>query len=89
MSDWPKYISHKIVSAAPIVGMKAGTVDTPACLLVSLPDGSTESFIPTETAMLLHAGPGDYAMRYHDGFRSVCPKKAFEDGYSSFTEVQP
>jgi hypothetical protein len=24
---------------------------------------------------------GDYAMLYPDGFRSVSPKKAFEEGY--------
>jgi hypothetical protein len=87
MSEWPKYVSHKVVSAAPIVGFEYPLNPLPGAfpigLVVSLPDGSTESFVTTEPMMVRRCTLGDYAMRYRDGYKSVCPKKEFEDGYTA------
>lgn len=73
MSDWPKYESHKIVQAMPITGI---TPDG-----VVLVGAKHQPFHPTEQAMATRAEIGGYAVLYSDGFKSVSPKKAFEDGY--------
>jgi hypothetical protein len=81
MTDWPKYESHKIVQAAPIHEI----VDAGGklCILVKPYDDHTvEAFHPTEPGMVARCAAGDYAMVYRDGYRSVCPKKEFEDGYT-------
>lgn len=73
MSDWPKYESHKIVQALPITGI------TPAGVV--LVGAGHEPFHPTEPAMAARAEVGGYAVLYADGYKSVSPKNAFEDGY--------
>lgn len=74
MSNWPKYESHKIVQAMPITGIAHDGV-----VLVG---PNHERFDPTEPAMTKHAEVGGYAVLYSDGFKSISPKKAFEDGYT-------
>lgn len=74
MTDWPKYESHKIVQAMPITGI------TPAGVV--LVGARHEPFHPTEPAMAARAEVGGYAVIYVDGFKSVSPKKAFEEGYT-------
>jgi len=44
-----------------------------------------ERFDPTEPAMARRAEVGGYAVVYEDGFKSISPKKAFEDGYTRVT----
>lgn len=81
MADWPKFRSHKIVRAAPIVEV----VDAPLELHIIVKpygDHRIERFLPTEPAMSAHAEVGGYAVIYADGFKSVSPKGAFEDGYT-------
>jgi hypothetical protein len=76
---WPHYRAHKVVQAAPIVGIsrnKTITVDP------SNGANPAEVFEPTEPGMKARCVVGDYAMIYRDGYRSVCPKKEFEDGYT-------
>lgn len=74
MSDWPKYESHKVVQAMPITGI---TPDG-----VVLVGARHEPFYPTEPGMAARAEIGGYAVIYEgDGFRSISPKKAFEEGY--------
>lgn len=80
MCDWPKYKSHKIVQAVPITEVRdgrPGEKDLPL-LFVS----ATEAFTPTVAGMAAKANVGDYAVRYDDGYTSVSPKKAFEEGYT-------
>lgn len=77
MTDWPKYVSHKIVSALPITGITPGGV-----ILVG---AHHIPFEPTEPAMAKRAEVGGYAVIYEDGFRSLSPKKVFEEGYKRFT----
>jgi hypothetical protein len=81
MSDWPRYVSHKEVRAMPITGVThTGTI------LV----GSRHTvFQPTEPAMAARAEVGGYAVIYSDGFRSISPKKAFEDGYTRMVGDAP
>lgn len=73
MSNWPEYVSHKVIRAMPITDI--------------LPDGTIlvgddrELFEPTVPAMADKAEIGGYAMLYPDGFKSISPRKAFEDGY--------
>lgn len=74
MSNWPKYESHKTVQAMPITGI---TPDG-----VVLVGATHERFDPTEPAMAKRAEVGGYAVIYEDGFKSISPKKAFEDGYT-------
>jgi hypothetical protein len=71
--DWPKYRSHKVVRAMPIVEI------LPGCVLVG---ESREEFRPTVEDMVELAEVGGYAVAYDDGFKSISPKKAFEDGYT-------
>lgn len=80
MTDWPKYQSHKIVQAAPIVEIvdAGGTL---SILVKPYGDDRVEAFVTTEPGMMARCEPGDYAMIYRDGYRSVCPKKEFDDGY--------
>jgi hypothetical protein len=80
MSLWKQYRSHRIVHAAPIWNIE----DTGGRLtvFVKAEDHTIEIFEPTEPGMKGRCQPGDYAIRYDDGYRSVCPKAQFEAGYS-------
>jgi hypothetical protein len=79
--NWPQYQSHKIVRAAPIVGIAASDQDG-VIILVKPGDDEPEEFYPNVAAMAEGAKPGDYAVVYEDGYRSISPKAAFEDGYT-------
>lgn len=88
MTDWPQYESHKIVQAARIVGFDVGASGTRLCALVDNPNNDVmhERFNPTVPEMLDRASLDDWAMLYPDGFKSISPAKAFEEGY---TRVEP
>lgn len=81
---WPQYESHKVVQAARIVGIARDDDDN--IVLWVRPDGDDtrdlERFDTTVKAMMAQAMVGGYAMRYPDGFKSVSPEKAFEEGYT-------
>lgn len=78
---WPTFRSHKQVQAAVIHSIQdvGGTL---IILVKPYGDHRVETFQPTEPGMVNRCAPGDYAMRYRDGYQSVCPKKEFEDGYT-------
>ena len=85
MSDWPKYESHKIVRAARIIGFDMSSTGEArrACATVDPGTGYyPEAFNPTHDVMLEEAKIGDWAIIYSDGFKSISPAKAFEDGYT-------
>lgn len=86
--DWPQWRSHKVVRATPIIGVDENA-DPRALYVDPTNSGTGQQFIPTQAGMEKRAGVGDYAMIYLDGFRSVCPKQQFDEGYSPFTEGQP
>lgn len=85
MSDeWPEYESHKVVRAAKIVAVVFGGPDGEPIHVIVEYDGGTgqQVFVPTVPEMLKKAEIGGYAMLYPDGFKSVSPAKAFEEGYT-------
>lgn len=86
--DWPQWRSHKVVHATPIIGVDENA-DPRALYVDPTNSGTGSQFIPTQEGMEKRAGVGDYAIIYRDGYRSVCPKQEFEDGYVPFTEGQP
>ena len=83
MTPWTKYRSHKVIEAAPICEIveHGGTLS----ILVKPhgDDGPIERFVPTEEAIILRAQIGGYAVRYPDGYKSISPKAAFEEGYTA------
>jgi hypothetical protein len=91
MSDtlnWPRYRSHKIVQATPIVRIDGNGSTVPLALFVS-PDGIEKRFEPTEPGMMTRAEVGSYAVAYEEGFRSISPKAVFEAGYSPLDRMAP
>lgn len=88
MTDWPEYVSHKKVRAALIVGFD--TRDTGGIVTVWVqPEGQpVERFEPTRADMKEVAEVGGYAViytpdeKYPEGYRSISPAKAFEEGYT-------
>jgi hypothetical protein len=78
MNDWPEYVSHKVVRAAKIVGI----TDTGVIMVDPFDGNNAVPFEPTEPGMSKRANVGDWAMLYPDGFKSISPAKAFEEGYS-------
>lgn len=86
MRDWPEFVSHKVVKAAPIVqiSQRAGELDI---WVKPFDDHTMERFVPTEPAMIARAEVGGYAIIYPDGFKSVSPKAAFEAGYKRTNQL--
>jgi hypothetical protein len=66
------YESHKVVKAAQIIGVHDDGLDI----------GAVNRVWPTEPAMKLRAEVGGYYILYPDGYTSVSPQKAFEEGYT-------
>ena len=65
------YKSHKTVEAAKIVRVGADVVLTD--------DGGL--YIHTKISPRYIPHPGDYVVRYADGYHSISPEKAFLEGY--------
>lgn len=82
MSDWPKYESHKIVQAARIVTLVPDGDGNCVGVMVDPGTGVEEEFHPSIAGMLENAEIGGWAMLYPDGYRSISPAKAFEEGYA-------
>lgn len=81
-SNWPVYESHKVVWAAQIVSI-ADHPDGSRIIMVRPANSfEAEPFEPTEPAMAARAAVGGWAILYPDGYRSVSPAKAFEEGYT-------
>lgn len=93
MTEWPKFVSHRVVQATPIIRIDKVTAgdDTRVVpmLWVDASNGRAppERFYPTEPQMAHRCQILDYAMAYSDGYRSVCPKHQFETGYSPVTVI--
>lgn len=81
MTDWPTYESHKIVRALPICRVDRGD-DGKIFVTLRHEDGTKEEFEPTKSQMLDQAEVGGFAILYPDGFKSISPRKAFEEGYT-------
>lgn len=83
MTDRPEYESHKVVRAARIMVVDTEFPGDP--VLWVRPEGRAsevnDRFIPTHIGMLHEARVGDWAMLYPDGYKSISPAEAFEEGY--------
>ena len=81
MTDWPQYESHKVVRAARISDIQdvGGTL---TIFVKPFDDHTVETFVPTHADMIAEARVGGWAILYPDGFRSISPRKAFEEGYT-------
>lgn len=86
MSEWPRYRSHRVVSATPIIRIESKDDGSLPLLFVDPSNGREpfEPFFPSEPEMARRAKILDFAMKYDDGYRSLCPKRQFEDGYSPY-----
>jgi hypothetical protein len=78
MSNWPSYESHKVVRAMRIASYK---YDAEGTMTAAVGEDGAE-FVSTVPSMMQRSVPGDYAVIYADGFHSVSPAKAFEEGYT-------
>lgn len=77
MSQMPKYQSHKIISA-----LKIKTVAGPnGCQLTFEEIGFEPIILEALMTARYRPKPGDYYIVYEDGYKSISPAKAFEDGY--------
>lgn len=84
MTEWPKYESHKVVRAAKVVGVVADDEGGPVYQILvraEYDNAPVEQFFPTVGEMADKAEAGAWAVVYDDGYRSVSPAKAFEEGY--------
>ena len=86
MSDWPKYESHKVVQAAKIIVVDDRPTGRIILVRVDGTDDELEQFEPSVPGMAEKAEVGGWAMLYPDGFKSISPARAFEEGY---TRVEP
>lgn len=67
-----EYVSHKKVMAAEIVAVNPDGS-------LGLDDGNT---FPKLEHIKYEPKLGDYLVRYEDGYHSISPKAAFENGYT-------
>lgn len=75
----PQYRCHKVVRAAKITQFRGNGTDTPDIVLGEIGGIVSES----EYWMKKHTpAVGDYYVMYEDGYTSVSPAKAFEEGYT-------
>lgn len=74
-----EYQSHKKVKAAQIKSV--GLPDVNKGTAVILDDG-TEVSLPQDMTLRHFPLVGDYLVEYEDGYKSISPQKAFEDGYT-------
>lgn len=92
---YPSWKSHKVVRAAPIevVYVDKPLEDPDAVRTLTMRISQTPDITDTYAAHVKHAlwaryvpVVGDYLVVYDDGYFSLSPKKAFEDGYSRVAE---
>lgn len=88
-----EYVCHKRVRAAQIVGLSiSGTNDYLFKGMMTgtadLSDGTKLRLTPQMTVRNFPA-VGDYLIVYEDGYRSIIPRNAFEEGYHESGEMPP
>jgi hypothetical protein len=74
-SKLPRWQSHKIVHAAKIAGVNGDQIILDV-------DGETHSVTAAPNMFVRYMPvPGDFYVVYEDGFASISPRQAFEEGY--------
>lgn len=86
MTDFPTYISHKRVQAAEILSIGFYFTNGDGALMRHLDvsiGGVAHTVDVTDKVFARGAPvPGDYLVKYEDGYISFSPRKAFLDGYA-------
>lgn len=72
------YRSHKIVQAVRIEQVKEGSTGG---AILGLADNFAPYVAVPEMTVRYMPVPGDYLMLYPDGYVSISPRQAFEEGY--------
>jgi hypothetical protein len=91
-SSLPTWKCHKVVRAAPIRSVYPADHQD-GIHVVYLdggppPDGYPSFCVPSAMFTRYMSKPGDYFVVYDDGYESVSPKKAFEEGYMRIVPQQ-
>jgi hypothetical protein len=81
-AEMPRYQCHKKVWALKI-GEGAIEVHPDQSVTVPIADGGyAPVHLAAEVVKRYMPRPGDYYVVYDDGYKSISPAKAFEDGYA-------
>lgn len=89
--EMPRYQSHKVVHALKIGEIKKDIVHPPTGMkqIITLAPADSE-YPPFEIPDVICARyfpvPGDYYVVYDDGYASISPAKAFEEGYTRLAD---
>lgn len=78
IGEMPLYVSHKQVRALKIVGLEDDGHGSVTMLL----DGDKRRGVSEDLFARYTPEPGDYYVVYTDGYESISPAKAFEEGYT-------
>jgi hypothetical protein len=83
-TEWPQYVSHRVVRATPIVRIEKKDDGSLPLLFVDPSMGRDPQipFFPTEPQMAHRCQVLDMAMEYEDNYRSLIPRRAFDLYYS-------
>jgi hypothetical protein len=77
--EMPRYQSHKKVWALQIAAISRR--DTK--IILQFADSEYAPLpVPYEVVSRYWPKPGDYYLLYEDGYQSISPRKAFEEGYT-------
>lgn len=84
---YPAYRSHKVVRAFWISRIESGPASSTNTWMLYPTDGSLPAYEVSHEFRVKHdLKPGDILMFYQDGYVSVSPLNAFNDGY---TRIEP
>src|SRR5258706_15977425 len=84
-SSLPRWKCHKIVRAAPIRAIYPADHEVGWMIYLDggpEPPGFPAIYVKPPIFSRYMPVPGDYFVVYDDGYESVSPRKAFEEGYS-------
>jgi len=80
-AEMPRYRCHKIVYALKLTGDFKITPEGDA--IADVADGGyAPILLKKDVTKRYFPQPGDYFVVYEDGYQSISPQKAFEDGYT-------
>lgn len=78
----PKFKCHKVVTAHQIAYVE----EKPEGLMLGFEGGQPMRLAGPDMTKRYTPEYGDYFVIYEDGYQSISPKKAFEEGYSEIVE---
>lgn len=77
----PKYQSHKVVRALRIAEGMFEVLPNKDMKVPIADGGFSAILLKAEVTARHYPQPGDYVVFYEDGYISISPKKAFDEGY--------